>query len=68
MSCRGVCNRYKPEWEAGKPRYTDNSCRCTVCETWLDTIKGTTNFRCNCCNGKVRVLARTGRYRRIRRQ
>lgn len=51
--CKGICNRYKPKWRTGTPRYTVVSCRCTTCEVWLDTLEGTTNYRCNCCHALV---------------
>ena len=63
-SCKGICIRYKPRWKTGTPRYTDESCRCSTCETWLETATGTTNFRCNCCNvlvttrPKIKLVAR----------
>ena len=62
--CRGVCIRHKAQWKSGKPRYTEDSCRCTICNIWLDVKTGTKNYRCNCCNGpikrtpKIKVLAR----------
>ena len=63
--CKGICNRFKPSWGKGSgrgmhtPRYTENTCWCRTCNIWLDKVKGIENFRCICCHGKVRLLART---------
>lgn len=51
--CNGICVRFKPTWQTGTPRYTETSCRCTVCAIWLDTHTGTMNYRCNCCHSLV---------------
>lgn len=72
--CRDICKRFKPSWGEGPgrgthtPRYTENTCRCSVCDIWLDMITGTTNFRCNCCHGKVRVVARAHWRRHKKRE
>ena len=64
MGCRNVCLRHKPDWGKGEgrgrhtPRYTETTCWCSVCMTWLDKTKGLENFRCVCCHGKVRLIAR----------
>ena len=64
MTCKNICDRYRPNWGKGggpgdhAPRYTEDTCRCSVCDIWLSILKGTENFRCKCCHGKVRILAR----------
>ena len=58
--CKGICNRYVTEEKFRRaPSYTENTCWCKTCDMWLDKIKGLENFRCRCCHGKVRLLART---------
>ena len=55
--CHGVCHRYKPNWlgmAAGSVRYTDTTCRCTTCATWLIIESGITGNRCRCCNTLVK--------------
>ena len=55
--CHGVCHRYKPNWvgmAAGSVRYSDTTCRCTTCGTWLIVESGTSNNRCVCCNVLVK--------------
>ena len=58
--CKGVCNRYITQEKFRRaPSYTENTCWCKTCDMWLDKVKGLENFRCICCHGKVRLLART---------
>ena len=55
--CHGVCHRYKPNWlgmAAGSVRYTDTTCRCTTCATWLIIDSGIIGNRCRCCNTLVK--------------
>ena len=58
--CNGICDRYVTVEEFIRaPTYSENTCWCKTCNMWLDKIKGLENFRCICCHGKVRLLART---------
>ena len=61
MTCNNVCDRYatREKFRRGDSRYTDNTCWCKACNMWLDKTIGLENFRCKCCHGKVRILART---------
>jgi len=55
--CHGVCHRYKPNWlgmAAGSVRYTNTTCRCTTCATWLIIESGIIGNRCRCCNTLVK--------------
>ena len=71
--CRDLCLRYKTtekfRGQAGGIRYSDSTCWCKTCQAWLDREKAiirmplATNpnivsFRCICCHGKVRLMAR----------
>jgi len=57
--CRDICLRHKTteKFERGF-RYSDSTCWCKACNVWLDRETGIVNFRCICCHGKVRIMAR----------
>lgn len=74
MGCNNVCHRYKPDWGKGEgrgrhtPRYTEDTVRCSVCMIWLNKLTGIENFRCKCCHGKVRIIARAHWRRHKKRE
>ena len=67
--CRGICNRYETvEKFRRAPTYTESTCWCKSCDMWLDKAKGLENFRCICCHGKVRIVARASHWLRRKKR
>ena len=67
--CRDLCLRYKTQEKFRRsPSYTENTCWCKTCNMWLDREKSIVNFRCICCHGKVRIVARAHWRRHKKRE
>ena len=61
QTCKGICEREKAESMHWGQRYQLGQKRCSLCDTFFVTP----NFRCPCCQTKLRSKPRS-RRRKIR--
>ncbi|MDA1124715.1 MAG: hypothetical protein O3C04_03600 [Crenarchaeota archaeon] len=60
--CKGKCSQFRASRPIYGNRYTNGQLRCQICQIFL-TEMGVDNFRCKCCNFKVRSKPRNRLYK-----
>ncbi|MGD8300715.1 MAG: hypothetical protein PVG43_05035 [Nitrosopumilaceae archaeon] len=58
QTCRGLCERQKPEGVANNLRYSTGQKWCSLCALFLRTEE----FVCLCCKTRLRSKPRSKRY------
>ena len=60
MVCKGICSRYKAKWVAYMPRYAFGQKLCNTCDIFIFWD----GLSCPCCNYKLRLSPRKGKYKK----
>jgi len=59
MTCNEICHRYKISKPKELGRYASGQKRCNPCDIFMEWD----GFFCPCCNKKLRLSPRNGKYK-----